>query len=187
MWCLYDTLFAMLLLGFYLSFEVTKKSKAFLCLVACALSAIAIAYNVDKVIFHPDESGFFVDVVSSYMRQYLAIDLLYHLSVSSQAMRKDMLIHHVICLFSYYYLHDCFSVAFVASAEIISVPPLFFTCVPCGKQHFREIPTPDFVRTLRQYPILNSMLDSYIYLQNPAWVFRGNVVSHMGIVLFIIL
>jgi hypothetical protein len=24
------------------------------------------------------------------------------------------------------------------------------------------------------------MLDSYIYLQNPAWVFRGNVVSHMG-------
>ncbi len=50
---------------------------------------------------------------------------------------------------------------------------------PCGKQHFREIPTPDFVRTLRQYHILNSMLDSYIYLQNPAWVFRGNVVSHM--------
>jgi hypothetical protein len=50
---------------------------------------------------------------------------------------------------------------------------------PCGKQHFREIPTPDFVRTLRPYPILNSMLDSYIYLQNPAWVFRGNVVSHM--------
>ncbi len=55
-------------------------------------------------------------------------------------------------------------------------------CVPCGKQHFREIPTPDFVRTLRPYPILNSMLDSYIYLQNPAWVFRGNVVSHMGCV-----
>jgi hypothetical protein len=27
--------------------------------------------------------------------------------------------------------------------------------------------------------ILNSMLDSHIYLQNPAWVFRGNVVSHM--------
>jgi hypothetical protein len=26
--------------------------------------------------------------------------------------------------------------------------------VPCGKQHFREIPTPDFVRTLRPYPIL---------------------------------
>ncbi len=50
---------------------------------------------------------------------------------------------------------------------------------PCGKQHFREIPTPDFVRTLRPYPILNSMLDSNIYLQNPAWVFRGNVVSHM--------
>jgi len=24
------------------------------------------------------------------------------------------------------------------------------------------------------------MLDSYIYLQNPAWVFRGNVVSHMA-------
>ena len=24
---------------------------------------------------------------------------------------------------------------------------------PCGKQHFREIPTPDFVRTLRPYPI----------------------------------
>jgi hypothetical protein len=33
--------------------------------------------------------------------------------------------------------------------------------IPCGKQHFREIPTPDFVRTLRPYPILNSMLDSY--------------------------
>ncbi len=33
--------------------------------------------------------------------------------------------------------------------------------------------------TLRPYPILNSMLDSYIYLQNPAWVFSGNVVSHM--------
>jgi len=51
---------------------------------------------------------------------------------------------------------------------------------PCGKQHFREIPTPDFVRTLRLYPILNGMLDSYICLQNPAWVFRGNVVSHMA-------
>jgi hypothetical protein len=50
---------------------------------------------------------------------------------------------------------------------------------PCGKQHFREIPTPDFVRTLRPYPILNGMLDSYICLQIPAWVFRGNVVSHM--------
>ncbi len=25
------------------------------------------------------------------------------------------------------------------------------------------------------------MLDSYIYLQNTAWVFRGNVVSHMAI------
>ena len=35
--------------------------------------------------------------------------------------------------------------------------------------------------TLRHYPILNSMLDSYIYLQNPAWVFRGNVVSHMAV------
>ncbi len=34
---------------------------------------------------------------------------------------------------------------------------------PCGNQHFREIPTPDFVRTLRQYPILDSMLDSYIH------------------------
>ena len=51
--------------------------------------------------------------------------------------------------------------------------------LPCGKQHFRELPTPDFVRTLRPYPILNSMLDSNIYLQYPAWVFRGNVVSHM--------
>lgn len=48
-----------------------------------------------------------------------------------------MLIHHVICLFSYYYLHDCFSVAFVASAEIISVPPLFFTCVT--HQHVARI------------------------------------------------
>jgi hypothetical protein len=27
--------------------------------------------------------------------------------------------------------------------------------------------------------MLDSMLDSYIYLQNTAWVFRGNVVSHM--------
>jgi hypothetical protein len=25
------------------------------------------------------------------------------------------------------------------------------------------------------------MLDSYIYLQNAAWVFRGNAVSHMGL------
>jgi len=58
---------------------------------------------------------------------------------------------------------------------IISMP----MCHPCGKQHFREIPTPYFVRTLRQQPILGSMLDSYIYLQNTAWVFRGNVVSHM--------
>ena len=31
---------------------------------------------------------------------------------------------------------------------------------PCGKQHLREIPRPDFVRTLRPYPILKSMLDS---------------------------
>jgi hypothetical protein len=30
------------------------------------------------------------------------------------------------------------------------------------------------------WPLLDSMLESYIYLQNPAWVFRGNVVSHMG-------
>jgi hypothetical protein len=60
------------------------------------------------------------------------------------------------------------------------VPPSkIFVWEPCGKQHFREIPTPDFVRTLRPYPILNGMLDSYICLQNPAWVFRGNVVSHM--------
>ena len=54
----------------------------------------------------------------------------------------------------------------------------------CGQKHFREIPTPDFVRTLpqslRRSPILSSMLDSYIYFQNPAWVFRGNVFAHMG-------
>jgi hypothetical protein len=33
---------------------------------------------------------------------------------------------------------------------------------PCGKQHLRETPTPDFVRTLRQYPILKGMLDYYM-------------------------
>ena len=29
---------------------------------------------------------------------------------------------------------------------------------PCGKQHSLEIPTPDFVRTLRQYPLLDTVV-----------------------------
>ena len=50
---------------------------------------------------------------------------------------------------------------------------------PCGKQHFREIPTPDFVSKCTNqacYLVEAIVVKS---LQNPAWVFRGNVVSHM--------
>jgi len=51
---------------------------------------------------------------------------------------------------------------------------------PCGKQHFREIPTPDFVSkcTNQAYYLVEAIVVKS--LQNPAWVFRGNVVSHMG-------
>jgi len=53
---------------------------------------------------------------------------------------------------------------------------------PCGKQHFREIPTPDFVSKCTNQACYNLYLVEAIVvksLQNPAWVFRGNVVSHM--------
>ncbi len=51
---------------------------------------------------------------------------------------------------------------------------------PCGKQHFREIPTPDFVSkcTNQAYYLVDAIVVKS--LQNPAWVFRGNVVSHMA-------
>jgi hypothetical protein len=50
---------------------------------------------------------------------------------------------------------------------------------PCEKQHFREIPPPDFVSKCTNpayYPVEAIVVKS---LQNPAGVFRGNVVSHM--------
>ena len=37
-------------------------------------------------------------------------------------------------------------------------------CDPCGKQHFREIPTPDFVRTLRPYPIHTKWDVGFVHL-----------------------
>ena len=50
---------------------------------------------------------------------------------------------------------------------------------PCGKQHFREIATPDWVGhfTNETYSRVWNMLVKS--LPNPAWLFLVNVVSHM--------
>ena len=51
---------------------------------------------------------------------------------------------------------------------------------PCGKQHFREIATPDWVGhfTNETYSrVWNMFVKS---LPNPAWLFLGNVVFHMA-------
>jgi len=50
---------------------------------------------------------------------------------------------------------------------------------PCGKQPFREIATPDFVSkcTNRACCLVEAIVVKS--LQNPAWLFRGKVVSHM--------
>ena len=51
---------------------------------------------------------------------------------------------------------------------------------PCGKQHFREIATPDWVSQLRTYHTREYAYMCVKSLPNPAWLFLGNVVSHMG-------
>ena len=62
--------------------------------------------------------------------------------------------------------------------------PIFLCKNPCGKQHFREIPTPDWARTkrhlrhTRQYVfIVNGLAQSGVGIGT---VLLGNVVSHMG-------
>ena len=51
---------------------------------------------------------------------------------------------------------------------------------PCGKQHLREIATPDLVghfTNLAYYLVWFMVVKS---LPNPAWLFLGNVVSHIA-------
>ena len=99
-------------------------NKAFLCLLATGLGVASVAAHGPRALLEDPvrTSGALIPATNAFMRTYFIADLAGMLLRAGHTKpRGDMIAHHLLCLAAYTTTADHLAMAFVASAEIISV------------------------------------------------------------------
>jgi len=95
-------------------------NKGFLCLIASCLGFANLAVYGSSIYLEPNKSGdTLIVLTNAYMRNYLIADLAAML-IRNTNLRIDMVLHHLLTITAYM-INDSLAMAFVSSAEIVSV------------------------------------------------------------------
>jgi hypothetical protein len=124
MFNLYDIYFFLFLSLYYYKITQTPQTKAFICTIATTLSSVTIFNYYPILLSNPMYSeGIMIQSTNAFMRQYLIIDL-YNVLFIYKKLRKDMVIHHIMCSTPFYTNNNITS-AYATFAELLSSYPLF--------------------------------------------------------------
>ena len=109
---------------YLLKFPSTNpKNKAVLCLIATFLGITSWITNLDQLDYPFETGNDWAILTNHYMLSYLFSDFVMMIMMNP---RLDMIVHHLVC-FMFIYTYSSIITSIEASAEIISIWPLFFT------------------------------------------------------------